>query len=457
MQDDIIINAGLEQQQNINATVSDSSNISAGTTQRGAQGRAATIELGTVSTGAAGTDVIITNSGTESDAIFNFTIPRGTDGTNGQDGTAATVSIGTVSTGAAGTSATVINSGTSSAAVFDFVIPQGSTGASGTSASIVGVSATVDDNVGTPSVSVTMGGTETERTFDFAFYNLKGQDGSGTSYTLPIASSSTLGGIKVGNNLTIGADGTLDALGGGGATYSAGYGIKITNDTISTDTTIASKTDIGSADITIQRNGTAIGTINTNATSASTINISVPTTATDVGALPDTTTIGNGATTVIVDGTAIGTITANQTTDNSISLSIPSESTVSDWGFTKNEGTVTSVNNNSPDASGNVTLPTELVYPFTTIYVNGLSWYLLTSPDSDGYQFAIQGGRVAAGNGTSGSVQFLKEFTDANYAITSNVTGGTATCAQQSGATFNWTKSNAATGLHWVAFGRIVT
>lgn len=35
-------------------------------------------------------------------------------------------------------------------------------------------------------------------------------------YDLPIASVQTLGGIKVGNNLTITADGTLNATGGGG-------------------------------------------------------------------------------------------------------------------------------------------------------------------------------------------------------------------------------------------------
>ena len=37
-----------------------------------------------------------------------------------------------------------------------------------------------------------------------------------TPYSLPIASASTLGGIKVGNNLTIDQDGTLNASGGGG-------------------------------------------------------------------------------------------------------------------------------------------------------------------------------------------------------------------------------------------------
>lgn len=35
-------------------------------------------------------------------------------------------------------------------------------------------------------------------------------------YTLPIASSSTLGGIKIGNNLTMREDGTVDAEAGGG-------------------------------------------------------------------------------------------------------------------------------------------------------------------------------------------------------------------------------------------------
>ncbi|MGY3615931.1 pyocin knob domain-containing protein [Bradyrhizobium sp. USDA 10063] len=53
---------------------------------------------------------------------------KGDPGTDGTDGAAATVSVGTVTTGAPGSSASVTNSGTSSAAVFDFTIPRGNTG-----------------------------------------------------------------------------------------------------------------------------------------------------------------------------------------------------------------------------------------------------------------------------------------------------------------------------------------
>jgi hypothetical protein len=124
----------------------------------GPTGSAATISVGTTTTGAAGTSASVSNSGTSSAAVFNFTIPRGDTGatgptgptgpagTNGSPGptgpigptgatgpagSAATITVGTTTTLAAGSSATVSNSGTSSAAVFNFGIPTGPTGPTG--------------------------------------------------------------------------------------------------------------------------------------------------------------------------------------------------------------------------------------------------------------------------------------------------------------------------------------
>jgi hypothetical protein len=49
-------------------------------------GAAATMTIGTVTTGAAGTQASVTNSGTATDAVLNFTIPQGAPGTGGGGG-----------------------------------------------------------------------------------------------------------------------------------------------------------------------------------------------------------------------------------------------------------------------------------------------------------------------------------------------------------------------------------
>ena len=55
----------------------------------------------------------------------------GATGATGAPGTAAAIAVGTVTTGAAGSAASITNVGTSSAAIFDFTIPRGDAGASG--------------------------------------------------------------------------------------------------------------------------------------------------------------------------------------------------------------------------------------------------------------------------------------------------------------------------------------
>lgn len=97
----------------------------------GADGSAATITVGSVSTLPAGSSATVTNSWTSSAAVLDFGIPEwatwaaGADWQDGNDWAAATITVWTTTTLPAWSSATVTNVGTSSAAVFNFGIPKG--------------------------------------------------------------------------------------------------------------------------------------------------------------------------------------------------------------------------------------------------------------------------------------------------------------------------------------------
>jgi hypothetical protein len=101
---------------------------------QGLPGNAATVDVGATVTGIPGSNASVTNSGSTSAAVFNFSIPRGdvgatgATGAQGAQGAAATVTAGTTTTGAPGSNASVTNSGSSSAAVFNFTIPRGDVG-----------------------------------------------------------------------------------------------------------------------------------------------------------------------------------------------------------------------------------------------------------------------------------------------------------------------------------------
>ena len=137
---------------------------------QGDPGKAATVMVGLVSQGDPGTLPSVVNSGTDTDAIFDFVIPKGDKGDTGSvgpqgpvgpqgetgakgdpgpqgpvgpqgetgaqgdpgpqgiPGTAATIRIGTVSQGEPDTSPIITNSGTDTAAVLNFTIPRGEKG-----------------------------------------------------------------------------------------------------------------------------------------------------------------------------------------------------------------------------------------------------------------------------------------------------------------------------------------
>lgn len=120
---------------------------------KGVKGDTGTINLGTVATGIAGSSVVITNTGTATNGIFNFTIPRGDKGNTG------TSSVGTTTTSAPGTNAAVSNTGTPEAGIFNFTIPRGDKGATGTLslgtvATGAAGSSVVISNTGTPEAGI---------------------------------------------------------------------------------------------------------------------------------------------------------------------------------------------------------------------------------------------------------------------------------------------------------------
>ena len=204
---------------------------------KGADGEAATITVGTTTTGAPGTDASVTNVGNTSEAIFNFSIPRGEKGETGQngadstvpgpDGTAATVDVGTTTTIATGLSAEVSNSGTTSAAVFDFKIPQGpkgETGESGSNGSAGNDGAAATINVGTtqtlsPGEDATVANAGTTSAAVFNFGIPKGEKGD-TGLTGGNGNDGAAATITVGSTTT-GAAGTNAVVSNSGSTSAA--------------------------------------------------------------------------------------------------------------------------------------------------------------------------------------------------------------------------------------------
>lgn len=77
------------------------------------------------------TPIPLTGNPRNSELLINGNLSTESGGGGGGEGTAGTITIGTVTTGDAGTSATVTNVGTASAAILNFTIPRGTTGATG--------------------------------------------------------------------------------------------------------------------------------------------------------------------------------------------------------------------------------------------------------------------------------------------------------------------------------------
>lgn len=174
------------------------------------------------------------------------------------DGQAATVSIGTITTGEAGSNATVANSGTTSAAVLDFTIPRGDAGpgafgirytfststssgpgagllrlnnASPASATQLYVSETDRNGAAIASLLGTIANGAPIQILDesdplvFAYYTVTSSTDNGTDRTLAVTHVASNGTLAGGVTLTWGVVG---AAGANGSSATSGFGFKYT-------------------------------------------------------------------------------------------------------------------------------------------------------------------------------------------------------------------------------------
>lgn len=117
--------------------------------------------------------------------------PAGANGADGTDGKTPQFKAGDITTLAAGQNATctVVQNGTDDSGnpiyLINLGIPRGATGATGADGQDgaagatpnITVNATIDDNIGTPSVDVSQEGTASDPIINLAFHNLKGTNG----------------------------------------------------------------------------------------------------------------------------------------------------------------------------------------------------------------------------------------------------------------------------------------
>lgn len=340
----------------------------------GSPGEAATISVGTTSTGLPGTNASVTNTGTSSAAVLNFTIPKGAKGDQGNPGTAATVDVGTTTTGDAGTSASVTNSGTSSAAVFDFTIPKGDKGDTGSPGDAATVTVgTVTTGAPGTSASVVNSGTSSAAVFDFTIpRGDKGESGSGAGDMLasdydPNGTVQNAGGIvdyvdsqiPTVNNATL----TIQQNGSNVQTFTANQGTNATaNITVPTKTSDLTNDSgfITDAGVTSFNGSTGAVTYTAPVTSVNgntgAVTISVPTATSDLTndsgfiTSADLPTVNNATLTIQKNGATVQTFTANQSTAATANITVPTATS----DLTNDSGFLTSIPTASASTLGGI-------------------------------------------------------------------------------------------------------
>ena len=216
---------------------------------KGDTGNAATIAVGTVTTGSPGTQATVTNVGTNTDAIFDFVIPRGQDGSGGGGGGDMYKSTYDQNDNGIVDNAEKVNNHTVQSDVPANAVFTDTTYTAGTGIEIT--SGNVINNTQTSAEWGNISGT------------LADQNDLNTALGNKIDKSNTTGLVK--------NDGTIDTT--TYSTFSGSYNDLSNKPTIPT---------VNNATLTIQKNSTTLDTFTANASVNKTIDIPVPTKVSDL-------------------------------------------------------------------------------------------------------------------------------------------------------------------------------
>jgi hypothetical protein len=296
----------------------------------GATGTAATVTVGSTTTTAPGASANVTNSGTSSAAILDFSIPTGSTGP------AATIAVGSTTTSNPGTNANVVNVGTSSTAVFDFTIPRGAgINVGGAPGQVLTKLTSADFDTGW----VTISGTGTVTSINAS--------GGTTGLTFTGGPVTTLGTLTLGGTLAV-------ANGGTGATTLTGYVYGNGTSAMTASTTIpttalsgtVSNAQLTNSSVTINGSSVSLG-------GTTTITAASPNALTIGTGLSGTSYNGSAAVTIAIDAT-VATLTGSQILTNKTISGLTN--TLSNIGNSSLSNSAVTINGNSVSLGGSTTV-----------------------------------------------------------------------------------------------------
>ena len=368
------------------------------------------------------TDVLVTGQNNVSVEVtpaprLEINVDYGMIGPQGPQGDAATIAVGTTTTGAAGSSASVTNTGTSSAAVFNFTIPQGIQGIQGVKGDTGATGPT-----GATGAGVATGGTTgqvlvkaSNANYDTSWATITGtlsyQGGWNASTNSPTLTSS------VGTNgfyyvVTIAGSTNLNGITdwqiGDWAIFNGSIWQKI--DQTNLVTSVNGQTgavSVGTVTSVSASAGTGISITGSPITTSGTLNIT--------NTAPDQTVVLTGGTGISTSGTYPSFTITNSLPDRTVAISsgtgISVTGTYPNFTVTNTSpssgGTVTSVTATSPITSTGGTTPI-IAMPAATGSVNGYltstDWTTFNNKQSAGtYVNSVSGttGRITSTGGTT--------------------------------------------------------